>query len=98
MVSVSNLGIRRISIVGTPISLISPDELLQIFERWIADPHDRYVVFRDVHGVVAARNDEDLDIAHKRADVVTADGVPLVWALKAAGATASRVCGPDTLL
>src|ERR1700683_482979 len=89
--------IRRISIIGTPISLISTNELLLLFEQWIAAPQDRYVVFRDVHGVVVARSNEDLDLAHKRADIITADGMPLVWALRAMGARASRVCGPDTL-
>jgi N-acetylglucosaminyldiphosphoundecaprenol N-acetyl-beta-D-mannosaminyltransferase len=89
--------IRRISIVGTPISLISPNELLLLFEQWIAARQDRYVVFRDVHGVVAARSNQDLDLAHKGADIVAADGMPLVWILRAMGASASRVCGPDTL-
>ena len=89
--------IRQLSIVGTPISLISLDRLLRLFEQWIADRHDRYVVFRDVHGVVAARNDASLDFAHRNADIVAPDGVPLVWALRATGINASRVCGPDTL-
>lgn len=98
MTAVRNSQDRRMSIVGTPLSLISPDELLRVFERWIADPQDRYVVFRDVHGVVAARTDADLDRAHQLADIVMADGMPLVWALRASGASASRVCGPDMLL
>ena len=88
----------QISVVGTSISLISLDELLSLFEQWIAAHQDRYVVFRDVHGVIAARSNEDLDLAHKRADIVAPDGMPLVWALRATSARASRVCGPDTLL
>jgi N-acetylglucosaminyldiphosphoundecaprenol N-acetyl-beta-D-mannosaminyltransferase len=98
MTDIATAQIRRIPIVGTPISLISLNRLLRVFEQWIADPHDRYVVFRDVHGVVAARSDADLDSAHKGADIVAPDGMPLVWALRAMGASASRVCGPDTLL
>jgi N-acetylglucosaminyldiphosphoundecaprenol N-acetyl-beta-D-mannosaminyltransferase len=88
----------RIPIVGTSISLISLNELLLLFEQWIAAHQDRYVVFRDVHGVIAARSNRELDLAHKRADIVAPDGVPLVWALRAISARASRVCGPDTLL
>jgi N-acetylglucosaminyldiphosphoundecaprenol N-acetyl-beta-D-mannosaminyltransferase len=98
MSSIRSLEPPQISIVGTPISLISPDEFLQVLKRWIADPQDRYVVFRDVHGVIAARNDADLDLAHKRADVVAADGMPVVWALRATGENVSRLCGPDTML
>ena len=88
----------QISIVGTSISSISLDELLSLFEQWIAAHQDRYVVFRDVHGVIAARTNQDLDLAHKQADIVAPDGMPLVWALRATRARASRVCGPDTLL
>jgi N-acetylglucosaminyldiphosphoundecaprenol N-acetyl-beta-D-mannosaminyltransferase len=98
MTDIADVRIRRVSVVGTPISLISLNRLLRLFEQWITDRHDRYVVFRDVHGVVAARSDTELDLAHKGADIVAADGMPLVWALRAMGAHASRVCGPDTLL
>ncbi|MFT4115693.1 WecB/TagA/CpsF family glycosyltransferase [Bradyrhizobium sp.] len=78
--------------------MISTHELLLLFERWIVAGQQHYVVFRDVHGVVAARDNEKLDSAHKHADIIAPDGMPLVWALRAAGVPASRVCGPDTLL
>jgi N-acetylglucosaminyldiphosphoundecaprenol N-acetyl-beta-D-mannosaminyltransferase len=95
---VPDSAFQQIPIVGTPISLISLDQLFRTFEQWIADPHDRYVVFRDVHGVMAARHDAELALAHRQADIVAADGMPLVWAVRATGATEiSRVCGPDTL-
>ena len=90
--------IPQVSIVGTPISLISLDRLLRIFDEWVAKSQDRYVVFRDVHGVMAARSNPQLDLAHKKADIVAPDGMPLVWALRALGAGAvTRVCGPDVL-
>jgi N-acetylglucosaminyldiphosphoundecaprenol N-acetyl-beta-D-mannosaminyltransferase len=90
--------IPRISIVGTPISLISLDQLLHTFDEWLTESQDRYVVFRDVHGVIAARSDPLLDLAHKNADIVAPDGMPLVWTLRALGAHAvTRLCGPDVL-
>jgi N-acetylglucosaminyldiphosphoundecaprenol N-acetyl-beta-D-mannosaminyltransferase len=88
----------QISIVGTPISLISLNQLLQTFDGWVAKSQDRYVVFRDVHGVIAARSNPRLDLAHKKADIVAPDGMPLVWTLRALGVGAiTRLCGPDVL-
>jgi len=90
--------VPQVSIIGTPVSLISLDRLLGIFDEWIAKSQDRYVVFRDVHGLIAARNNPQLDRAHKGADIVAPDGMPLVWTLRAGGASAvSRLCGPDVL-
>ncbi|MBR0916304.1 WecB/TagA/CpsF family glycosyltransferase [Bradyrhizobium japonicum] len=85
-------------LVGTPVSTISLDQLLAAFETWTLDSQDRYVVFRDVHGIIAARNNAQLDLAHQTADIVAPDGMPLVWALRAAGdGPVYRVCGPDVL-
>jgi N-acetylglucosaminyldiphosphoundecaprenol N-acetyl-beta-D-mannosaminyltransferase len=86
------------SIIGTPVTSIALDRLLRVFDAWVAKSQDRYVVFRDVHGVIVARNDAQLDLAHKKADIVAPDGLPLVWVLRALGADkVTRVCGPDVL-
>lgn len=90
--------IQQIRIVGTPVSIISIDQLLNLFDEWFVNRRDRYVVFRDVHGVVRARKDRQLRSAHENADIMAPDGMPLVWAARAAGIErASRVCGPDFL-
>ena len=87
-----------IRIVGTPVSLISMNRMLTLLESWVRDRRDRFVVLRDVHGVMRARRDHELRKAHEVADVVAPDGMPLVWAARAAGADGiSRVCGPDLL-
>jgi N-acetylglucosaminyldiphosphoundecaprenol N-acetyl-beta-D-mannosaminyltransferase len=94
----ADLCFQKINVVGTPVSLVSSDRLLSLFDRWVASRQNRYIVFRDVHGVIAARSNSQLDLAHKRADVVAPDGMPVVWALRAAGASApTRLCGPDFL-
>ena len=68
---------QQVNVVGTPVSLVSFERLLSVFDKWVASGQDRYIVFRDVHGVIAARNNPQLDQAHKRADVVAPDGMPL---------------------
>ena len=37
-------------ILGAPISIISTDSVLPLFEAWMADRCGRFVVLRDVHG------------------------------------------------
>jgi N-acetylglucosaminyldiphosphoundecaprenol N-acetyl-beta-D-mannosaminyltransferase len=87
-----------IRVLGTPISIVTVDRVLAIFETWLKDRSDRFVVFRDVHGVMRARRDPKLEVAHARADLVAPDGMPLVWFAKLAGVESiSRVSGPDTL-
>src|SRR4051794_19627893 len=93
----SNSHFEQIDVVGTPVSLVSLERLLSAFENWLRSSQDRYVVFRDVHGVIAARSNHQLDQSHKNADIVAPDGMPIVWTMRAAGAAISRLCGPDVL-
>jgi N-acetylglucosaminyldiphosphoundecaprenol N-acetyl-beta-D-mannosaminyltransferase len=86
-------------IIGTSIDLVSPAEVLNSFDHWLGDAKDRFVVFRDVHGVITARNNKSLQNAHTKADLVVADGKPLVWISRLAGkAGIARVAGPDFML
>lgn len=53
---------------------------------------------RDAHGIIRARTDRDLQRAHQAADMITADGIPLVWLQRMAGLQwAERVYGPDLM-
>jgi N-acetylglucosaminyldiphosphoundecaprenol N-acetyl-beta-D-mannosaminyltransferase len=92
------MSLRRIEIVGTKVSVVTLPDVLETFERWITDRPGRYVVCRDVHGVIRARTDKSLQAIHERADIVAPDGVPLVWTAKLLGCRdIARVCGPDLL-
>jgi len=92
-------GIRRYRILDVPISIISIEQVLKLFaEDWMVDRRDRYIVFRDVHGVMRARSDTKLRRAHEASDLTAPDGMPLVWIAKFVGIDGvSRVCGPDSL-
>ena len=90
---------RSLRILGTPVSILSVERVLHLFKQWVIDRRDRYVVFRDVHGVMLARRNPALHRAHQESDLITPDGLPLVWAGRIAGFNEiSRVCGPDLLL
>ena len=93
------MGHQSVRILGTPVSILSVGRALHLFEQWVIDRRDRYVVFRDVHGVMLARRNRTLHRAHQESDLIAPDGLPLVWAGRIAGFNEiSRVSGPDLLL
>ena len=63
--------------------------------RWAAAGESRYVCVGTVHMVMEAHDDQSFRRVVNEASLVTPDGMPLVWGLKALGAgQASRVYGP----
>lgn len=99
MIDLENrFGISFVRILGIPISIVSMEQVLALFESWVADRCDRSVVVRDVHGLMLAREDIKLWRAHEESELITPDGVPLVWVARMVGINGiSRVCGPDLL-
>jgi N-acetylglucosaminyldiphosphoundecaprenol N-acetyl-beta-D-mannosaminyltransferase len=66
---------------------------------WASSSEAHRVHFATVHSVVEAQDDPALMITFETADMVTADGMPLVWIARHRGAAhAERVCGPDIML
>ena len=95
---VARESFARVRIAGTPVSIASLPRVLSVLEDWVREKSERYIVCRDVHGVIRARGDPHLHNIHERADIVAPDGMPLVWTAKLLGHTEiSRVCGPDLL-
>lgn len=94
----ANIPHESIAVLATPISVVSLEQVLGIFEHWLCGTRGRFVVCRDVHGVMRARQDGELQKAHASADLITPDGMPLIWFARLAGQrNISRVCGPDLL-
>lgn len=84
-------------VLGIPISATTLDSASQAIHDWGADERSRVVFIRDVHGVVQAHDHAELRALHGQADMVTPDGMPLVWLGKLAGKQVSRTCGPDLM-
>jgi N-acetylglucosaminyldiphosphoundecaprenol N-acetyl-beta-D-mannosaminyltransferase len=90
--------VSSVRIVGAPVSIVSPQKVLSIFEQWVQDRRDRVVLLREVHGLMRARTEQAVGEAQEQADLVLPDGMPLVWLARLAGFRAiSRVCGIDLL-
>jgi len=66
---------------------------------WAQARQSRYVCVANVHMVMESHDDPNFRQIVNRADLVTPDGMPLVWALQAMGVPdASRVYGPTLTL
>jgi N-acetylglucosaminyldiphosphoundecaprenol N-acetyl-beta-D-mannosaminyltransferase len=87
---------KRYDVFGADISLTTVTDVVgSITDRGLEGV---LVVIANVHSVMTSRRDPALAKTLAGADVVTPDGVPLVWALKASGhSTASRVTGIDVM-
>jgi N-acetylglucosaminyldiphosphoundecaprenol N-acetyl-beta-D-mannosaminyltransferase len=64
--------------------------------RWSSKGESRYVCVATVNNVIEAHDDPQYGAIMEAADLVTPDGMPLVWGLRLLGAgAATRVYGPD---
>jgi N-acetylglucosaminyldiphosphoundecaprenol N-acetyl-beta-D-mannosaminyltransferase len=67
--------------------------------QWSAAGGSRYVCVANVSSVMEAFDSPSVSLVMNSADLVTPDGMPLVWGLRALGAKdSSRVYGPDLTL
>jgi len=70
---------------GLPIDRLTRDEIISILARILDDATYRHVATANLDFLRLARKDEDLRRILRRADVVTADGMPLLWLARCAG-------------
>lgn len=84
--------------LGVGVSIVDMPLALQTIEHWIAQRQPNYVCLRDVHGIMACRDDPVLLEIHRTAGLVAPDGMPLVWLGRLKGHRGiRRVCGPDLM-
>lgn len=89
----------RVDILGVGVSAIDMPVALKLIDQWISNGDHQYVCVTGVHGIVESQRDPGLRDVHNRSGLTTPDGMPLVWAGRAAGARGmDRVYGPDLML
>src|SRR4051812_19314740 len=88
----------RYSVLGVSIRVFRFREALQQLLDAPALKQRLRVHFAAVHTLVEASKDPDLMENLNDADIVSPDGMPLVWLGKLAGHRVERVCGPDMML
>lgn len=91
--------ISRVNILGVGVSAVSMPTVLQTIESWINQHESRYICVSPVHSIMESQRDESLRRIHNVADLVTPDGMPLVWLSRLMGfREVERVCGSDLML
>ena len=89
-------GVPATRILGVPVSTINMPIAVRTILGWVTQRNSQYICVRDVHGIMRAQEDPALMAIHDGAGLITPDGMPLVWILRARGYNgANRVCGAD---
>jgi N-acetylglucosaminyldiphosphoundecaprenol N-acetyl-beta-D-mannosaminyltransferase len=90
---------ERRKILGIGVDATSYEDATARVTEWALRGESRMVCLGVVASVMEARESASYRAALESADLVTPDGMPLVWMLRGLGASAaSRVYGPDLTL
>lgn len=91
---------RRFSILGVAFDVVQiPDVIIQM-RQWIARREGHhYIAVAGMHGIIEARHGAEFRRAVADADLVVADGMPVIWLGRLRGHSLSRrVYGPELML
>lgn len=90
---------RRCSILGMRVDELNYDSVLTQVRKWSAEPSSRYMCISTVHMVMETYDDPQFRGIVNGADLVGADGVPVIWASRHLGLTEQRrVFAPELLI
>ncbi len=93
-------------VVSVGISKTSYREVVELCAQWAVERRSaehtgaaRYICVTSVHGIMMAHDDPEIAKVLNEADIVTPDGMPVVWALRSFGCKSQqRVYGPTLML
>jgi N-acetylglucosaminyldiphosphoundecaprenol N-acetyl-beta-D-mannosaminyltransferase len=84
------------SILGSPITALPLETQVSVISNWAEKRENHYVCVANVHMLVEAHWHSDFAKVLEQADLVTPDGMPLVWLLRLLGVKRqNRVAGLD---
>jgi N-acetylglucosaminyldiphosphoundecaprenol N-acetyl-beta-D-mannosaminyltransferase len=86
-------------ILGMRVDAVSGPEAVRIIGAWARDRQSRFVAVANAHNAILGHDHPAFRRVMNSADLVTADGMPLVWGLGLLGAPrTSRIRGTTLLL
>ena len=95
---VSEKHMKRNDICGVPVSSTNIEDACQVIDGWIEAQTKNYVCVAPVSTVVDCQRNVEYRKAVQNADMVTPDGMPLVWLSKLSGDKhIQRTYGPDLM-
>lgn len=87
-----------VKILGCPITRLSIEDFIARIEEFIASKKPHYIAVVNVAKLVKMRSDKELEQSVLAADLIGADGVPIVWASRLLGTSLpGRVNGTDLM-
>jgi len=84
-------------ILGTRVDVIDYAQAVRKILDWAQQRYSGFVCAANVHVVMEGFDSSAYREMINSADMVTPDGMPLVWMLRLRGSQASRVYGPDLM-
>lgn len=84
-------------IASVRVDAVTLDEVVAQIGQWIRHGERKYMVLVGAHGIVEAQKFEPLKQIYTRADLATADGVPITWFGRARGFKVEQVCASNLM-
>jgi len=89
----------KIPVLGTPLNITSYQDSTTNIIRWAKELQSRYICIANVHVLMEAYDSTAYQEVINHADLITPDGMPLVWMLRMKGIKdQTRVYGPTLML
>jgi len=93
------LKVKTLSVIGFPVTALPFDAQIKLILEWASSHESKVVCVANVHMLTEAYWHPEFSSILESADLVTPDGMPLVWMMKLMGAhEQNRVAGMDILL
>lgn len=73
---------KRINFLNTEIDNVTMSEAIDIIDKFINDGKYHYVVTPNVDHIIKLEKDEEFRRVYNEADLVLADGMPIIWISK----------------
>ncbi|MFC1584927.1 WecB/TagA/CpsF family glycosyltransferase [Fibrobacterota bacterium] len=90
---------KQEEILGMKVNPLTYERAVSRIEKWLKGGGTKFVSVAPVYNLVCALRDPELMEIENQADMVTTDGMPLVWILKSRGyRDCGRVYGPVLML
>lgn len=88
----------NLNLIGSPVTALPFDEQVETMLRWAKCHVSKVVCVANVHMLMEAYWQPEFGTVLKEADLITPDGMPLVWMMRLIGArNQDRVAGLDIL-
>lgn len=86
----------KVEVTGTSVTALPLTEQINVMVRWAKQKSSKFVCVANVHMLMESRWNQNFSDILAKADLVTPDGMPLVWVMRKIGAKSQdRVAGMD---